>query len=69
LHLPKSAMVRSSPSSLYFVNDSPKSKALYKPILQEVEKILEEAGLDAEEMKKAAGGSGPSPSGISRNRR
>lgn len=42
---------------------------VYKPILQEVEKILEEAGLDADEMKKVAGGAGSSAAGTSRNRR
>ncbi|KAF8313695.1 galactose oxidase [Clavulina sp. PMI_390] len=41
---------------------------VYKPLLKEVEKILAEAGLDAEEMKRAAG-AGPSASGTSRNRR
>ena len=43
----------------------------YKPILQEVEKILEEAGLDEEEMRRGAAG-GPAPAGgvgASRNRR
>ena len=43
----------------------------YKPTLEEVEKILAEAGLDEEEMRKGA--TGPSPSGdtagLSRNRR
>lgn len=42
---------------------------MYKPILKEVEKILEEAGLDAEEMKKVSGGSGIAGAGASRNRR
>ena len=43
----------------------------YKPILQEVEKILQEAGLDEEEMRRGAAG-GPVPAGgvgASRNRR
>lgn len=45
--------------------------AIYKPILKEVEKILEEAGLDEEEMRRGAAG-GPAASGAtgeSRNRR
>lgn len=43
----------------------------YKPILQEVEKILAEAGLDEEEMRRgAAGGPGMGGTGDqSRNRR
>lgn len=42
----------------------------YKPILQEVEKILKEAGLDEEEMRNSAA-AGPSAGGAgqSRNRR
>ena len=43
--------------------------AVYKPILQEIEQILEEAGLDAEEMRKVAAGGGPGAAGTSRNRR
>ena len=45
--------------------------ASYKPILEEVERILAEAGLDEEEMRRtaAAGGPAASDSGISRNRR
>ncbi|KAF5347577.1 hypothetical protein D9756_010671 [Leucocoprinus leucothites] len=44
--------------------------AEYKPILEEVEKILAEAGLDEEEMRRGAAlGGGPSASGQSRNRR
>jgi hypothetical protein len=44
--------------------------AEYKPILEEVEKILAEAGLDEEEMKMgAAGGNVGAGSGQSRNRR
>jgi hypothetical protein len=39
----------------------------YKPVLKEVEKILEEAGLDAEEIKLVGAGGGTS--GGSRNRR
>ncbi|PPQ75922.1 hypothetical protein CVT24_002504 [Panaeolus cyanescens] len=45
--------------------------AEYKPILEEVEKILAEAGLDEEEMRRGAAG-GPQPAGgagQSRNRR
>ncbi|KDQ12099.1 hypothetical protein BOTBODRAFT_176632 [Botryobasidium botryosum FD-172 SS1] len=41
----------------------------YKPILEEVERILAEAGLDEEEIKKVGGGGGPGASGESRNRR
>jgi len=40
----------------------------YRPLLQEVEKILSEAGLDAEEMKRASEGTA-GVSGPSRNRR
>ena len=40
----------------------------YKPILKEVEKILAEAGLDEEEMKRGAA-AGPRVGGQSRNRR
>lgn len=44
--------------------------AQYEPILKEVERILAEAGLDEEEMRRgAAGGAGGKPDGISRNRR
>ncbi|KAF8878772.1 hypothetical protein BD779DRAFT_1613006 [Infundibulicybe gibba] len=44
--------------------------AEYKPILQEVEKILAEAGLNEEEMRRgAAGGPAGSNTGESRNRR
>ncbi|KAG6843234.1 hypothetical protein H0H93_001775, partial [Arthromyces matolae] len=45
--------------------------ASYKPILEEVEKILAEAGLDEEEMRRsaAAGPVSPAASGQSRNRR
>ncbi|KAG8762053.1 hypothetical protein FRC11_011438 [Ceratobasidium sp. 423] len=39
----------------------------YKPVLKEVERILEEAGLDAEEIKRVGAGGGTS--GGSRNRR
>ncbi|KAG8923410.1 hypothetical protein FRC02_011164 [Tulasnella sp. 418] len=42
--------------------------AEYKPILEEVEKILAEAGLDEEEMKRV-GGSGNVPLASGRNRR
>lgn len=46
------------------------SIAAYKPVLEEVEKILAEAGLDEEEMRKgAAGGGGGGSSSQSRNRR
>ncbi|EJF56876.1 galactose oxidase [Dichomitus squalens LYAD-421 SS1] len=43
--------------------------AEYKPILEEVERILAEAGLDEEEMRKGAAGGPHNPSGQSRNRR
>ncbi|KAG5653474.1 hypothetical protein H0H81_000243 [Sphagnurus paluster] len=45
--------------------------ATYKPILEEVEKILAEAGLDEEEMRRgaAAGPISPAAGGQSRNRR
>lgn len=45
--------------------------AEYEPILKEVEKILAEAGLDEEEMRRsaAAGASGGTAAGQSRNRR
>ncbi|KAK0449028.1 galactose oxidase [Desarmillaria tabescens] len=43
--------------------------AEYKPILQEVEKILAEAGLDEEEMRKGAAVGPGSGGGQSRNRR
>ncbi|KAK0190088.1 galactose oxidase [Armillaria mellea] len=43
--------------------------AEYKPILQEVEKILAEAGLDEEEMRKGAAAGPGAGSGQSRNRR
>ena len=41
----------------------------YKPILEEVERILAEAGLDEEEMRKGAAAGPHNPSGQSRNRR
>ncbi|TFK33534.1 hypothetical protein BDQ12DRAFT_690974 [Crucibulum laeve] len=45
--------------------------AEYKPILAEVEKILAEAGLDEEEMRRGAAGGPPAAGGVgqSRNRR
>ncbi|KAG7097966.1 hypothetical protein E1B28_005276 [Marasmius oreades] len=46
--------------------------AEYKPVLKEVEKILADAGLDEEEMRRSAAagaGSGSAASGQSRNRR
>ncbi|KZT58008.1 galactose oxidase [Calocera cornea HHB12733] len=43
--------------------------ASYKPLLQEVEKILAEAGLDEEEIKRSAAGGASGASGQSRNRR
>ena len=44
--------------------------AQYKPILEEIEKILAEAGLDEEEMRKGAAGGGlAGQAGQSRNRR
>ncbi|KIK70141.1 hypothetical protein GYMLUDRAFT_34611 [Collybiopsis luxurians FD-317 M1] len=41
----------------------------YKPILEEVERMLAEAGLDEEEMRKSAAGHGAGGGGASRNRR
>ena len=41
----------------------------YKPILEEVERILAEAGLDEEEMRKGAAAGPHGPSTQSRNRR
>lgn len=41
----------------------------YKPILQEVEKMLSEAGLDEEEIRRSAAGGADAGSGKSRNRR
>ena len=41
----------------------------YKPILEEVEKILAEAGLDEEEMKRGAAAGPRAAGGQSRNRR
>ncbi|KAJ4466274.1 galactose oxidase [Lentinula aciculospora] len=41
----------------------------YKPILEEVEKMLSEAGLDEEEIRKSAAGGMDAGSGKSRNRR
>ncbi|KAH7102188.1 galactose oxidase [Auriculariales sp. MPI-PUGE-AT-0066] len=41
----------------------------YKPLLKEVEKILKEAGLDDDEMKRGAAAGGPSSSTLNRNRR
>ncbi|KAI8972871.1 galactose oxidase [Trametes punicea] len=43
--------------------------AAYKPILEEVERILAEAGLDEEEMRKGAAAGPQGASGQSRNRR
>lgn len=43
--------------------------AQYKPILEEIEKILAEAGLDEEEMRKGAAAGPAGLSGQSRNRR
>lgn len=43
--------------------------AAYKPILDEVEKILAEAGLDEEEMRRSAAAGPDARSGQSRNRR
>ena len=43
--------------------------AEYKPILEEVENILMEAGLDEEEMKRSAAAGGKPNVGQSRNRR
>lgn len=41
----------------------------YKPMLEEVERILAEAGLDEEEMRKGASATDPGNPGQSRNRR
>ena len=43
--------------------------AEYKPILEEVERILAEAGLDEEEMRKGAAAGPTNQAGQSRNRR
>ncbi|CDO71059.1 hypothetical protein BN946_scf184844.g63 [Trametes cinnabarina] len=43
--------------------------ATYKPVLEEVERILAEAGLDEEEMRKGAAAGPQGSSGQSRNRR
>lgn len=43
--------------------------ATYKPLLDEVEKILAEAGLDEEEMRGAAAGGSGVNLGQNRNRR
>ncbi|KZO97259.1 galactose oxidase [Calocera viscosa TUFC12733] len=43
--------------------------ASYKPLLEEVEKILAEAGLDEEEIKRSAAGGPSGAAGQSRNRR
>lgn len=45
------------------------SVAEYKPVLEEVERILAEAGLDEEEMRKGAAAGPQGASGQSRNRR
>jgi len=45
------------------------SAGAYKPILDEVEKILAEAGLDEEEMRRGAAGGSAGGTGQSRNRR
>ena len=41
----------------------------YKPLLKEIEKILAEAGLDEEEIKRAGAGTSAGAQGQSRNRR
>jgi len=41
----------------------------YKPLLEEVERILTEAGLDDEEMRRSAAVGGKTETGPSRNRR
>jgi hypothetical protein len=59
-------------STIFFLTCSMliKAAAEYKPILEEVEKILAEAGLDEEEMRRGAAGAGSEPGlGQSRNRR
>lgn len=68
-HPPASPIRRSNRSNthedfcrLYYI-------ASYKPILEEVEKILAEAGLDAEEMKRVGAGGGVGAAAGSRNRR
>ena len=52
---------------LFWISSS--HAAEYKPILEEVERILLEAGLDEEEMKKSAAAGGKTNTGQSRNRR
>ena len=44
------------------------SAAVYKPILREVEKILQEAGLDEEEMRKGAAAGPPTSGGSGSSR-
>lgn len=41
----------------------------YKPLLKEIEKILAEAGLDEDEIKRAGAGTSAGAQGQSRNRR
>jgi hypothetical protein len=43
--------------------------AEYKPLLEEVERILAEAGLDEDEMRRSAAAGGKVGTGQSRNRR
>lgn len=45
------------------------SIAEYKPILKEVERMLAEAGLDEEEIRRSSTSGGPDAGGQSRNRR
>jgi hypothetical protein len=42
---------------------------MYKPVLEEVERILAEAGLDEEEMKRASATGQAGAAGQNRNRR
>lgn len=64
-------MVRFHDINSMYPRLNPCNEAVYKPILEEVEKILAEAGLDEEEMRRGAAGGLPSAGGIgaSRNRR
>ena len=62
-------------SKSFYINVSspftqfPKNVAEYKPVLKEVEKILAEAGLDEDEIKRGAVAGPKAAQGESRNRR
>ena len=74
LHRDGFALAQERYGKLFCLNTHRVTRALfiiideYRPLLQEVEKILSEAGLDAEEMKRASEGTA-GVSGSSRNRR